>query len=195
METNDSTIATQVSEDVVAPKKKRRTSWLMVTLGLVLLLIAAPFAIGKFLPDRFTGSAELELPRPPAEVWARLRDPHHYPISVTMCKGVEDTKSERSGTTGWREDIGSSKLLCQYGQADEPKKLVIVARDTVLPMTITWTVELTPTPAGGTKVHIASIGRISDGPWQSPLFRCIMHLGGASAGPQAYIKSLAGAGI
>lgn len=194
METNPVTNPAPISDEPVAPKKKRRTSWLLVTLGLALLLVTTPFAVGKFLPARFSGSAELELPRPPAEVWARLTDPHHYPLSVSMCKSVEDFKSERSSAKGWREDIGSSTLICQYAKVEEAKQLVIVAQDSVIPMKVTWTIELTPT-ANGTKVHLNSVGHISEGPWQVPLFRCIMHLGGASAGPQAYLKSLAGAGI
>jgi hypothetical protein len=170
-------------------RTRRRLRWLWISLGVIAALVATPFIVGRFMPRDFTGRAELTIPRPIDEVWASINDVTRSPIAAGMARGSERL-ADVDGRVSWREDLGSSSITYRVLDQSAPSRRVIEGRDSVVPMTLRATCELTPVE-GGTRVRVEHNIHLDDGTWHVPVFRFMLSVaGGAQSGAAQYLKSL-----
>lgn len=161
--------------------------FLIVPVALVLLA----FAVGSFLPERYTAKKSFEFDLSPDEVWARLHDPKRHPMTGKMCRSVEVLPSE-DGFSVWTETMSGSTLRIRDVSADEPRHFKRELTDTVVPFRSECEFWIEPTETG-TRVTCENEVRISSGTWHVPLFRISLSLfGGANYGINTYLGSLEG---
>lgn len=180
-----------MTETTAATPKPNRRKWLWLSIFLVLVVLAAlPFVVGTFLPDTYTGEVRLTVNRPPADVWKRLTDFQKYPLSGAMCKAAEPLPDEQE-QPAWTEDINESILTITTQELSEGKRLKRHLRDSVVPMTADWEIEITPIE-GGSRVVARHTTVIRHGTWHTPLFRILVgSMGGATEGMKDYLKRVA----
>ena len=162
--------------------------WIGIVLAGALLLLAALYLLGWFLPEQVKGESEVFIPKSPEVVWAALTDPETYPLSAKMCRKVEMLAAE-GGLSAWREDIGSSLLENKVVATEELTRLVRESRDTVAPVTMhsECTIE---SGNGGCTIRFKATTTVKNGTWCAPLFRVTLRLM-PNGGPKAYLKMLA----
>ncbi|MCP4251525.1 MAG: SRPBCC family protein [bacterium] len=166
--------------------------WLLfVGIGLATIILAVAI-IGRLLPAEYTFDVRRVVAATPEEVWAALNDPQRYPFSASMCKKFEPLP-KKDGLTSWRENLGSSTVTYEVLESDVPQHMVLSARDSVVPMSFRAEITLQTTD-GGTELRMVTRGRIDRGTWHVPMFRVIVHLGGAKAGARKYLATI-GAGF
>ena len=169
---------------------KKTKMWIWILGGIAGLVILA-FVVGSFLPENYRARGYLDVAMSPEELWTKLQDFEHHPVSATMCKATERLPNE-NGMPVWIEDMGSTKFRVQTTSMEKPKRLVRELSDQVVPMTATVVIEIEPRD-GGCRVHMSNHVVIKSGTWHVPVFRLMMSVaGGVKGGIRGYLAQVVG---
>ncbi len=172
------------------PKRRNRVlTWLLIGAGVIVALPVLVMIIGNFMPAEFEAQAQALLPCSVDDAWLALADFQKNPISAQMRRKTEALASE-NGLPAWREDIGSTRHRVQTLESEQPRRLVRLVQDEIVPMSMRC--EYTLTPRGGqTELAIRASGSIQRGTWHVPIFRFMVHtFGGIRAGQEQFARQL-----
>ena len=156
---------------------------LLVVIGLVALL-GIVFLIGLALPRNHRATSSITLAKPPAEVWAVVRD-------LGALQGTwKDLRSarrlpEEGGREVWEQNAGGFPLRLVVEESRPPARLV--TRIDAPPDAAfggTWTYQLDAEPSG-TRVTVTEDGFV-----RNPLFRVMMAIGGVHRTADGYLRAL-----
>ncbi|MCP5099736.1 MAG: hypothetical protein GY943_29635 [Chloroflexi bacterium] len=143
---------------------------LAIILGLVFLLVV----IGMRLPKAYHNEESISFERSIEDVWTAVYDFGTVPMITSPNHTVESMPDE-NGLPVWLVDMGSSQLTVQTIEATSPIRVVRAMTDSVVPMTATFTHELSSTN-GSTILHVREDSYIDDGTWHVPIFRIMVRL-------------------
>lgn len=138
--------------------------WIVRIVGAAAVALALMALIGLALPVGHQASRSAEIPAPPADVFALIRDVERYP---QWRSGVTDV-SVLDNTTGlprFREAGEFGPIIFRMEQADAPTFMRTRIDDPDQPFGGTWTYVLVPA-ASGTLLTITEDGEV-----YNPLFR------------------------
>jgi hypothetical protein len=93
-------------------KRKRKMTILWIVIGIVVVLVLAPFIIGSLLPERYEGQTEAFLAQSPVDVWVALQNYESHPMTGKMMKSVEHFLGLNGLTIcrrGWKTWVTVSK--------------------------------------------------------------------------------------
>lgn len=156
----------------------------LIVVGALVVLIGAVFLIGLALPRSHRATSSVTLGKPPAEVWAVIRD-------LSALQGTwKDLKSARrlpdaGGREVWEQNAGGFPLRLVVEESSPPSRLVTridAAADANFGGT--WTYQLEPA-GSGTRVTITEDGYVSN-----PLFRVMMGVMGVHRTADSYLRAL-----
>lgn len=164
--------------------------WVWIFLGVIALLAATPFVVGRFLPERYSASVRMEVARSVDDVWNELADYRQHPMGGRMVRGVEPLESS-NGLPAWVEDLGSTKLQVKTTESAAPRRVVRELADQVVPMTGRSSFDL-----GGDEkrcsVTVDAQIVIRSGTWHVPVFRFMMAIQkGAQRTAVAHLRGVA----
>jgi uncharacterized protein YndB with AHSA1/START domain len=137
--------------------------WILLSLGFLVLVVAAIALIGLLLPRDHIASTTTTVMAPGESVWQTLVDVGEYPRWRPEVRSVDVLSSE--GALRWREHTNDGAITFERSEEQLPRLLVARIADETLPYGGTWTYELTP-EAQGTRVTITERGYVTN-----PLFR------------------------
>ena len=126
----------------------------LVALGVVLVGVTA--LVGSRLPKDHVASRRALIHRPPAEVYAAIRDFARAPEWRRDLKAVV-MLDEADGRTRFREDGAHGSMALEVVEEVRDARLVTRIADESLPFGGTWTYELRPVPEG-TEIAITERG-------------------------------------
>lgn len=138
--------------------------WILKIGALIIVLGAAVYGIGSFLPEAHQATGETVIDAPPEVVWETITDASEYAgwrSDVDEVTGVSGT----TGTRGWTEvpsGLSFSTVIYQPGILWR----VRIANEG-LPFGGSWSYRLTP-EGGGTRLAITE-----DGAVYSPIYRFV----------------------
>jgi uncharacterized protein YndB with AHSA1/START domain len=140
--------------------------WVLIPITVLVILFAAVFLIGAFLPKEHMASRTVRLNQPPEKIWQAMTDYTAQPSWREDLKRVEMLPN-RDGHPVWKEIGKNGEITFEQIEAIPPSRLVIRIADPGLPFGGTWTVELIPT-ADGSRVSITENGelQIHHGPYR-----------------------------
>ncbi len=139
--------------------------WLLMSLGVVALVLAAIAVAGAFMARSHAVFRTLESKQPPEVVWAVVTDFPNTPTWHPEVKQVERL-SDHEGHAVWRETYRNGyPIRLETTEATPPCRLVRAIQDEKGPFQGRWVFELTPTDAG-TRLTITEHGDIAN-----PFFR------------------------
>jgi uncharacterized membrane protein len=137
--------------------------WILLSLGFLVLIVAAIALIGLLLPRDHVASTTTTVMAPADSVWQTLVDVGEYPRWRREVRSVDVLSSE--GALRWREHTSDGTITFERSEEQRPRLLVTRVADETLPFGGTWTYELTP-DTQGTRVTITERGYVTN-----PLFR------------------------
>ena len=154
-------------------------------VGCVILLVGIMALIGSQLPKTHVASRSILLRKPPADVYAIVRDFGSAPKWRSDLKQV-DVETSQGGPVYFRE-VGKNDTINYELIEDVPaQRMVTKIRDTNLGFGGQWTYTFAP-ENGGTRVTIREDGEVSN-----VLFRFMSrYIFGHTATIDAYLGSLA----
>lgn len=161
--------------------------WLLTIGGSILGLLVIAIVIGFLLPAKYAFSIERTVNAPPKDVWQLLHQPTQNSVSGKQCRGVRVIDD---APLSWVEDLGSTQVTYRVMDESSHESMTVHAADSVVPMQFDAVIRLTPTE-NGTRINASVNGRIDSGTFHVPLFRLIVHMGGAKAGYRGYLHRLA----
>ena len=151
--------------------------YVWIILAILLILIATPLVVGRFLPERFEGQVNVFLAKSPEEVWNTLADVENHPMTGKMLKSLE-RQPDTNGMPVWIEDMGrGEKITVKTLESDPPRRMVRDMTAAAAPMTSCWEYDLRPAD-GGCEVSLAAETFIRSGKLISYMFRFMMCIGG-----------------
>jgi uncharacterized protein YndB with AHSA1/START domain len=134
--------------------------WLAGGLAAVLaLVVGALLVVGARLPRHHVASRRVTIRRPPAEVFAVMRDFARAPEWRKDVKRVELMVGDGGGVR-FREEGAHGPITMEVVEEVPAVRLVTRIADDSLPFGGTWTYELSPAPASGTDVVITERGEV-----------------------------------
>jgi hypothetical protein len=156
---------------------------LIVVIGLV-VLIGIVAVIGLALPRSHRATSSITLGKPPAEVWAVVRD-------LGALQGTwKDLKSARrlpdeGGREVWEQNAGGFPLRLVVEESSPPSRLVTrvdAAPDAAFGGT--WTYQLEAN-GNGTRITVTEDGFVAN-----PLFRVMLYAMGVHRTADGYLRAL-----
>jgi uncharacterized protein YndB with AHSA1/START domain len=156
----------------------------LIVVGALAGLIAIVLVIGAMLPSKHVASREITLRRPPAEVYAVIRDFASAPSWRPDLKRIE-MLDPVEGRLRFREDSSNGLITYEVAEETPNEKLVTRIVDRDLGYFGSWTYEVAPA-ADGTRVRITEDGEVPN-----VLFRFMSRfVFGHTATMENYLKSL-----
>jgi len=140
--------------------------WIVAPFAVLVAALLVVIGVGLALPRGHVAARRVRLPRPPEEVWARIRDHAAEPGWRSKLDRVERLRDE-GGRERWREVSGRSALTFETLEAQPPRRLVRRIADEKLPFGGSWTIEVTGDGSG------AVLAVTEHGEVKHPLFRVI----------------------
>ncbi len=138
----------------------------------VLIFLGILFVLGGFgalLPREHVAMKIVELPDPPAKVYAAIRDVEHAPSWRSGVSKVEilPKQGERQR---YREFGDDGPITFDILQDVPEQRFVVQIADIHLSFGGRWVFQLSPSESGGTKLSLAEVGDIPN-----PLIRFFAH--------------------
>lgn len=122
--------------------------WILYIVGGLAGLVALVAGIGALLPKEHAASQAAEFHRPPEAVWQAITDYEKFPSWRADVKSVTALPGH-DGRPSWREELkGGGAIPLEVDEMLPNQRLVTRIADPNLPFGGTWTMEITPTPAG-----------------------------------------------
>jgi uncharacterized protein YndB with AHSA1/START domain len=137
--------------------------WLLVSVAVLVLVIAAVVVIGLLLPRDHVATTTAHINAPADSVWQALTDVRDYPRWRPGVRSVEVLSTD--GALRWREHTDDGAITFERSEEERPRRLVGRISDETLPFGGTWTYELEP-ETNGTRLTITERGYVTN-----PLFR------------------------
>lgn len=137
--------------------------WVLLSVAVVVLLLAAMLVVGLLLPRDHVAGTTAHINAPPDSVWQVLAEVREYPRWRPNVKSVDVLSSE--GALRWREHTSDGIITFERSEEVRPRRLVGRISDESLPFGGTWTYELDP-EANGTRLTITERGDVTN-----PFFR------------------------
>ncbi len=157
---------------------------LLLLIGALGLLVALAAVIGSLLPREHVATRAAVYRRPPAVLYATVRDWAALPSWRSGVKAVEPLPAS-ANPAGYRE-VSRHGTIPYVVLADRPgEQLVTRIADDTLPFGGTWTFEFTPADGGG-RLRITENGFV-----KPPLFRFLSRfVFGQTATMETYLRDL-----
>lgn len=137
--------------------------WLLVSVAVLVVVIAAVAVIGLLLPRDHVATTTAHIDAPPDSVWRALTDVSDYPRWRTGVKSVDVLSTE--GAVRWREHTSDGTITFERAEEEPPRRLASRISDETLPFGGTWTYDLEP-ETNGTRLTITERGYVTN-----PIFR------------------------
>jgi hypothetical protein len=174
-----------------APRRTGCLGCLGLALGVLVLLVAAPFVVGWFLPERYEARMRATISRPPAEVFAAACDAQRNPMTGSMMQRVHVLPDE-DGLPIWEEELVQSRVRVRTLAFEPPRRIKRALADSVVHMTAESEITIEAAPSGGSVIDARSVTTIREGTWHTPVFRFMMTIfGGADTALEGYWMHLA----
>lgn len=138
--------------------------WVWIVLAVLVGTVALAAGIGALLDPDHTASRRAIIPRPPAEVWARITD---FANLTSWRSDVSRIDLEPGTPITFVEHTDQGAVRMQVEESVPAQRLVVRIADPSLPFSGSWTFELTAKD-GGTELVITERGSISN-----PIFRLL----------------------
>jgi hypothetical protein len=147
---------------------------LLTILAILVGLAVLAIIIGLLLPKAYHHEESRTFSQSVEDVWTAVYEFDTVPMTTSPSHTVESLPDE-NGLPVWLVDMGSSQLTVQTIEATSPNRVVRAIADSVVPMTATFTHELSAVN-GRTSLTIREEGYIDNGTWHVPLFRIMVRL-------------------
>ena len=160
-------------------------TWLMrIIIGLI-VLGAAVFVVGSFLPQNHMASRTAHLSQPPERVWAAITDVAAFPSWRSDVESVQQL-APQEGKPVWREISHRGNRITFAAETWEPPRhLVTRITDKDLPFGGSWDYVISPSGNGST-ITITENGEI-----YNRAFRVFSRFMSKTATIDAYLAALA----
>jgi uncharacterized protein YndB with AHSA1/START domain len=132
----------------------------LIIVGVLVLVVAIVIAIGAMLPREHVASRSARIARPPADVYAAIRDFESLPKWRADVQRVE-MLGLADGHLRFREHASHGAVTYEVIEDVPPRKLVTRIADRDLGYSGSWTYELTP-DGDGTELRITENGEVSN---------------------------------
>ena len=139
----------------------------LMALGGVAFLVVVLVLVGYTLPVKHRATVSATIAASPDRVFALIANAKDFPNWRTGVRSVEILPST-DGKPRWREVSSSGTIPFVVESADPPTRLVGRIDSRSLPFGGTWTYDLKPDSAGGTRLQITEDGEI-----YNPIFRLV----------------------
>ena len=134
--------------------------WVLFSAAGLVAVMALVALVGSLLPRDHVAARRARLPRPPAEVWAVIRDVARAPEWRADLERVE-TLPPAAGRARFREVGSQGAITLEVVEELAPSRLVTRIADEGLPFGGSWTFELQPS-GDGTLVTITERGFVGN---------------------------------
>lgn len=156
----------------------------LIVLAVIVLLVIALLLVGAALPRNHRATSRIVLTRPPAEVWAVVRD---LGALLGTWKELKSARRlpDQDGKEVWEQNAGGFPMRLVIEEAAPPRRLV--TRIDAPPDAAfggEWIYELEPAGTG-TRLTVREDGYVSN-----PLFRAMMYLMGTHRTVDGYLRAL-----
>jgi hypothetical protein len=121
--------------------------WVILAVAALVALGVLVALVGAMLPRDHVAARRARLPRPPAEIYAVIRDVARAPEWRTDVKRVEPLEPV-AGRARFREVSGQGAVTFEVMEEAVPSRLVTRIADAELPFGGSWTFELQPSGDG-----------------------------------------------
>jgi uncharacterized protein YndB with AHSA1/START domain len=160
--------------------------WILLIVGGVIALVLLLVVIGLFLPRSHRATSVLQIAKPPAEVWAVVRDlgrvPEFWPEVKTSVR-----QPDRDGKEVWLQTMKNGFALPLVVEEDRPPARLVtrIAMEGKAPFGGSWIYEIAES-GGGTTVTVTEDGFVDN-----PIFRVMSKMMGYHSTLDGYLKALA----
>jgi uncharacterized protein YndB with AHSA1/START domain len=157
---------------------------ILVVVGLVGLILAL-IVVGMLLPRAHVATSTIELAKPPAEVWAVVRDlgqvPSFWPEVKTSVR-----QPDRDGREVWLQTMRNGFALPLVINEDQPPSRLVtrIAIEGKAPFGGTWIYEITGA-GNGSRVSVTEDGFVDN-----PFFRVVSRMMGHLSTLDSYLRAL-----
>ena len=157
--------------------------WLWIVLAVLVGTVALAAGVGALLDPDHVASRRATIPRPPAEVWARITD---FASFTSWRSDLSRIDLEPGTPITFVEHTGQGKVRMQVESLAPERSMVVRIADPSLPFAGSWTFELAA-KGEGTELTITERGTV-----KNPLFRLMAKLFfDPGAGANRYLVDLA----
>jgi uncharacterized protein YndB with AHSA1/START domain len=160
--------------------------WILLIVGGLIALVLLLVVIGLLLPRTHRATSAVQISKPPAEVWAAIRDlgrvPEFWPEIKTSVR-----QPDRDGKEAWLQTMKNGFALPLVIEEDQPPARLVtrIAIEGKAPFGGSWIYEVAES-GGGTRVTLTEDGFVDN-----PLFRVISKMTGYHSTLDGYLKALA----
>ncbi|MGQ0703637.1 MAG: SRPBCC family protein [Gemmatimonadales bacterium] len=156
----------------------------LIVLAVLVVLVVAVLLAGFALPRNHRATSRITLTRPPAEVWAVVRD---LGALLGTWKELRSARRlpDQAGREVWEHNAGGFPMRLVIEEAEAPRRLV--TRIDAPPDAAfggQWIYGLEPA-GSGTQVTVTEDGYVSN-----PMFRTMMYLMGTHRTVDGYLRAL-----
>ncbi len=141
--------------------------WVWIILGVLAGTVALAAGIGALLAPDHQASRRAVIPRPPAEVWARITD---FAAATSWRSDLSGLDVEPGTPVTFVEHTDQGKVRMQVVELEPARRMVVRIADPALPFSGSWTFELVARD-DGTELTITERGAIAN-----PIFRLLSKL-------------------
>lgn len=138
--------------------------WVWIVLAVLAGTVALAAGIGALLAPDHVAARRAIIPRPPAEVWARITDFANVPSWRSDLSRID---LEPGTPITFVEHTDQGKVRMQVEESLPEQRMVVRIADPSLPFSGSWTFELAAKD-GGTELVITERGAIAN-----PIFRLL----------------------
>lgn len=156
----------------------------LIVVGVLIALVVLVALIGLALPRTHSASSRVTLQKPPAEVWAVVRDLGALQGTWKELKSVRRLPDE-GGREVWEQNAGGFAMRLIVEESAAPTRLV--TRIDAPPDAAfggTWSYDLQPS-GSGSQLTVTEDGYVSN-----PIFRVMMKLMGVHKTADGYLRAL-----
>ena len=159
--------------------------WVIFVVGGLVVLVLGLVVVGMLLPRQHVATSTIELSKPPAEVWALVRDlgqvPAFWPEIKTSVRQLD-----RDGREVWLQTMKNGFALPLVIEEDHPptRLMTRIAIEGKAPFGGSWTYDLAESGMGS-RLRVTEDGFVDNA-----LFRVISKLMGHHSTIDSYLTAL-----
>ena len=158
--------------------------WVVVILAILVVLVAAVWAVGNTLPKEHVASRKARYKQPPEAIWAAITNVEGMPAWRTDLKSIQRLP-DKNGKPAWVEAMDMGEVPLEVEEFTAPRRLVTRIAGADLPFGGTWTFEIERVEGGAT-LTITERGEI-----YPALFRFMArYIFGYTSTMETYLKNL-----
>ena len=131
--------------------------WILWIGGSLVTLVGVVALIGAMLPLRHSASRRARFRVAPDALYAVIAGPPDWRTGVKSFGVLPDQDGRKQW---WEEDSHRQKVTYELMESRPPVRLVTRIADRNLPFGGAWTLDISPTPDGGSELRIREDGEI-----------------------------------